>query len=165
MKIAVISDTHMHAPSQWLEAVYDKYLATADILVHCGDATGFPVWSFFCRHPSFYAVSGNMDEWRLADELPDRESFNVMGLSFGAVHGFGFGGGIKAGIASSFGPEYDVVFFGHTHHPEWAEEHGVRLLNPGSLQAGVFASGSLAYLHVDATGRMEPEFVEVSGTF
>jgi len=161
MKIAVISDTHLHAPGEWLEAVYDSFLATADILVHCGDTTGFPVWSFFNQHPNFYAVRGNMDEWRLAEELPDRESFRAGGLNFGAMHGFGFSGGVEAGVARSFGREYDVVFYGHTHKPLWTEMGGVKLLNPGSLKAGMFQPGTLAYLHVDQEGRLEPEFLDV----
>jgi hypothetical protein len=161
MLIAVISDTHLHEPNQWLEAVYDRRLAKADVLVHCGDTTGFSVWSFFNRHPDFHAVRGNMDEWRLAEELPERKSFEVANLTIGAVHGYGYGARIKTGIAHAHGADHDVVCFGHTHRREWAEKDGLRLLNPGSLKAGAFSNGSLAYLHVDEYGRMEPEFVDV----
>jgi len=45
MQIAVISDTHMDAPPHWLDAVYAKWLAPADHLVHCGDITTFTAWS------------------------------------------------------------------------------------------------------------------------
>jgi putative phosphoesterase len=160
MKIAVISDTHLHEPDQWLEAVYEKYLAHADVLVHCGDTTGFSVWSFFNQHPDFHAVRGNMDEWRLSQELSERESFEAGGLKMGAVHGYGFGR-IKAGISAALGADHDVVFFGHTHRREWAEQDGLMLLNPGSLKASAFLAGSMAYLHVDGDGRLEPEFVDV----
>ena len=134
MKIAVISDTHVHEPDEWLAEVYGRYMAGADVLVHCGDTTGFSVWSFFNQHPNFYAVRGNMDEWRLAQELSERVSFEAGGLTMGAVHGHGFGR-IKPDIASALGPDHDVVFFGHTHNREWAEVNGLWLLNPGSLRS------------------------------
>lgn len=164
MRIAVISDTHLHEPSPWLQAVYDEYLAEADILVHCGDTTGFSTWSFFNQHPDFHSVRGNMDEWRLADELSEKAGFEAAGLRFGAVHGYGFGSPLKQSIAQVLGPDCDVVFFGHTHHAEWTEVNGLKLLNPGSLKACRMSTGTMAYLHVDDSGRMEPEFLQIPGS-
>ncbi|MEI7498291.1 MAG: YfcE family phosphodiesterase [Candidatus Falkowbacteria bacterium] len=38
---------------------------------------------------------------------------------------------------------YDIIFYGHTHKPWESQEHGVRLINPGTL-GGVFQKATFA---------------------
>ncbi len=134
MKIAVLSDTHFPAPSDWLRAVYDRHLADADVLLHCGDATGCALWSFFGQHPRFHAVAGNSDEWRLAEELPSRLILDLDGLRVGLVHGWGDRSTLAERVVEDFGPGVDLVCFGHLHQFSWRRRGGAWALNPGSLR-------------------------------
>lgn len=145
MILAVISDTHLSHPAPWLERVYEKHLASADVVIHCGDVTGYPVWSYLMQHPRFYCVQGNCDwEPQLASELEPRLSIELEGFSVGACHGWGSRSGVPARVAEAFGTEYDLVCYGHTHARDWSVVQGVQLLNPGSL--GEFRSLALVTL-------------------
>lgn len=157
MKIAVISDTHMGTPPQWLDAVYAKWLAPADVLVHCGDITSFETWSFFMQHENFLCVRGNCD-WdpQLVDQLDPMLTATVGPVTIGATHGWGPRSQVPLKVAQAFGTEYDMVCYGHTHARDWSVVEGVRLLNPGSL--GEF--GSIAVVTVDRRGGLDCEFID-----
>jgi len=157
MKIAVISDTHMAEPASWLGAVYDKWLAAADVLIHCGDITSFETWSYFMQHDNFVCVRGNCD-WdpQLAEQLEPMLSTELGPLTVGVTHGWGPRSQVPLKVAEAFGPGYDLVCYGHTHARDWSVRGGVQLLNPGSL--GEF--GSLALVTVDEQGGMDCEFID-----
>lgn len=136
MRIAVISDTHIFEPNARLESVYAEHLAPADAVLHCGDMTGRSAWSFLCQHPNFSAVAGNMDDWALARELPARLTLRLDNLTIGLAHGNGLSGRpLSRALAESFGPEYDLICFGHTHNPEHATYGSTHVVNPGALAA------------------------------
>jgi len=144
-----------------MRAVYQTYLDHADILVHCGDITGHSLWSFFLQHPRLYAVAGNMCDWDLTQELPQKLTFEAQGLNVGVVHGWGSDRrGLSRKVAESFGPGVDLVLFGHSHTPEWAEYGATRVLNPGSLRESGNAP-TLAYVHVRPDGALHREHVTV----
>lgn len=165
MKIAVISDTHAYDVTPWMEAVYERYLASADVLLHCGDATSQSVWAWLCQHPDFHAVAGNMDDYALTQELDVRVSLRRGGLDIAMVHGFGYGSriGLSRTIASAFGETHDLICFGHTHRPEWVQYGRTWVVNPGSLREGG-SQPTLAYIHVDEDGDMTHEPVAVPQT-
>lgn len=159
MLAAIISDTHLPAPSPWFETVYARHLAGADLLLHCGDATGFALWSFLLQHRRFLAVAGNSDAYDLADSLPQKLELSLGGLHVAAVHGWGLRFGLSERIARAF-PEdaYEVIFFGHSHACQDVTHGRTRLINPGSLQPG----GSLALVEFgDADGIRDLRFVAV----
>ena len=163
MRIAVVSDTHLYEPSGWLEAVYDRHLAGADVLLHCGDMTGPSLWNWFMRHPGFHAVAGNMDDWNLASHLERTVSVRLEGpggpLTVGMAHGFGFHGRpLWRDVAQSFGPGYDLICFGHTHTAAHHELDGTTVVNPGSLRRG--AEASLALVDVGPGNELDVSFVE-----
>lgn len=134
MLIAVISDTHIAAPSPRLESVYGDHLAKADAVLHCGDITSRSIWSFLCQHPNFQAVAGNMDDWALANQLPSRLTVSLDGLIVGVAHGNGLSGRpLSRAVAESFGPGYDLICFGHTHTPEHVTCGKTHVVNPGAL--------------------------------
>ncbi|WP_461210314.1 metallophosphoesterase family protein [Desulfocurvus sp. DL9XJH121] len=161
MFIACVSDTHAGEATPWMRAVYDRYLAPADLLLHTGDMTGPGLWSFFMQHPGFNAVAGNMDEWSLASELTPRLSLTAGDLTIGMAHGNGLGGRpLWRAVAESFGPGYGLVCFGHTHEPAWEQVGGTRVVNPGSLRESG-ARPTLAYVRVGDEGELERELVEV----
>ncbi|WP_419786408.1 metallophosphoesterase family protein [Pseudodesulfovibrio sp.] len=155
MLIAVISDSHMGRPPAWLDTVYDKWLAPADHLVHCGDITSPATWSYFLRHPSFHCVRGNCDHDRqLVDELEPMLTTGLGPLTVGVTHGWGPRSQVSLAVARAFGPEYDLVCYGHTHIPDWSIIENVQVCNPGSL-----GEGSLAQITVSENGALNCEFI------
>jgi len=157
MKIAVISDTHMGTPSEWLDQVYTTWLAPADILVHCGDITSPATWSYFMQHDNFFCVRGNCD-WdpQLVDQLSPMISTQIDDLTLGVTHGWGPRSHVAYTVAEAFGPGYDLVCYGHTHRRDWSRLGGVQLVNPGSLGE----SHSLAIVTVAEDGDMDCEFID-----
>jgi len=156
MLIAVISDSHMGTPPSWLDDVYARWLAPADFLIHCGDITSVSAWSYFMQHPNFLCVRGNCD-WdpSLADLKPALTA-QVGPLTVGVTHGWGPRSQVPVKVAEAFGPDYDLVCYGHTHARDWSVIGGVRLVNPGSLGE----SGSLALVTVADGGDLRCEFVD-----
>lgn len=148
MRLAVISDTHLASPSPWFEDIYERHLAEVDLLVHCGDATGFSLWSYLVQHPNFVAVAGNSDAYDLAASLPQKADLPLPGARATMVHGWGPRPGLAERIAQVFAGRADLVFFGHSHAAEDVVHHGVRLVNPGSCRPG----GSLALIDWDGIG-------------
>lgn len=142
MRLAVLSDTHLSAPTPWFEAVYARHLAGADMVLHCGDATSFSLWSYLLQHPRFEAVAGNSDAYDLASQLPQKLEFSLGSLRVAAVHGWGPRPGLSERIATVFAGQHDLIFFGHSHAFEDVTYGATRLINPGSLRPG----GSLALL-------------------
>jgi hypothetical protein len=133
MRIAVISDTHLDQPTPWFEEMYERHLAQADWLLHCGDVTGRGLLEYVERHPGFYGVAGNMDGRPVDGELPPTRVVELDGLRVGMAHGYGYGHPIARTLARAFAGRADLVCFGHTHRFEWVEHEGVRVLNPGSF--------------------------------
>ncbi len=161
MKIAVISDTHAQDATPWMQAVYQAYLADADVLVHCGDITCRPLWSYLMQHPRLVAVAGNMCDWELHQELPERATFQAEGLTVGVVHGWGSDrASLSRKVAESFGPGTDLVCFGHSHTPEWTRVGEVQTCNPGSLRESG-NNPTLCYVHVGPDGALRHEPVSV----
>ena len=136
MRLAVLSDTHLRNPTPWFAAVYARHLAGADMVLHCGDATGVSLWSFLMQHPRFEAVAGNSDAYDLAAQLPQKLEFSLGGLRVAAVHGWGPRPGLSERIARAFAGQHDLIFFGHSHAIEDVTYGTTRLINPGSLRPG-----------------------------
>ena len=160
MRLAVISDTHLPGPDDRFAAIYERLLAPADVLVHCGDMTGAALYHFLARHPRFFCVRGNCDHFLLDHELPLTLSRELdlgggRALRLGLAHGWGPRGSVWERVAETF-PGHGLVCFGHTHRRHWDERQGARLLNPGSV-----AEGSLALLDVAADGTLDCRFVDL----
>jgi putative phosphoesterase len=146
VRIAVVSDTHLAEPKPWLERVYASHLAAADVLLHCGDMTGYRTWAWLAeRHPRFHAVAGNSDDWSLQQELPAMLTLDLDGLRVGLAHGWGDRRDLARTVAQAFGPGYGLFLFGHSHRQEWTVVDGVPALNPGSLHP---AGGNIQSLAV-----------------
>ncbi|MEL7640135.1 MAG: metallophosphoesterase family protein [Solidesulfovibrio sp.] len=158
MRVAVLSDSHLGAPSAWFEAVYARHLAPADRVYHCGDHAGVGLWAYLLQHPGFEAVAGNSDGYDLAAQLPPLLERDLCGQRLAVTHGWGPRPGLAARIAKAFAGRYDLVFFGHSHAAEDTRLGGLRLINPGALQPG----GSLALLECEeGTGIRSVRFVSV----
>lgn len=147
MRLAVVSDTHLSAPTPWFEAVYARHLAGADMVLHCGDATSFSLWSYLLQHPRFEAVAGNSDAYDLAASLPAILERAIDGRRVVVVHGWGPRPGLSHRLAEALSDRADVLFFGHSHAFEDTTIGATRLINPGSLRPG----GSLALVDTGPT--------------
>ena len=156
MRAAVISDTHLRAPNAFFTAIYDRYLAPADFIFHCGDHTGFAVWSQLVQHPGHVSVAGNCDGYDLGAELEPLAERTIAGYRVAAVHGWGPRPGLSARLAEALAGRFDVIFFGHSHTAENSLYGPTRLINPGALQPG----GSLALVDFTEAG-VRVEFVSV----
>lgn len=152
IRLGVLSDTHLHAPSDWLREVFAAHLAECAAVVHCGDIGGAATWQWLeSAHPQVWCVAGNMDGWSRGAP-PERLSFRLGGLHIGATHGWGPRSQVAESVAAAFGPGYDLLLFGHTHRYSWMEIGGTRLLNPGSLQQ--FDAPSLAVVEIGPGGQL-----------
>ncbi len=156
MRLAVLSDTHLRAPTSWFEAVYEAHLASADMVIHCGDAVSLSVWSYLLQHPRFEAVAGNCDAFDLAGELPSVLDLSLAGRRVAVTHGWGPRPGLAARLAAALGPGRDIIFFGHSHAAADVRHGAVRCINPGPCQPG----GSLALVDCDQAG-FAVRFVDV----
>ncbi|MBN2139549.1 MAG: YfcE family phosphodiesterase [Desulfovibrionaceae bacterium] len=154
MLIAVVSDTHLSELAPWFVAVCERYLFSADHVLHCGDIVAPEVLRYLSGHPNFHAVRGNCD-WRL-DGLDPVLRLEVSGLRIGLTHGWGERAGVAGRVAEALAPDCDLVCYGHTHARDWSERRGARLLNPGSLDR---AQGSLALVRIGPDREMSCEFV------
>ncbi len=149
MKVAVISDTHEYVPSNQLASLYEKELAPADALLHLGDVTGEPTLALFMNHPCFFGVAGNMDGPGVTNHLPGLRKVELEGFSIGMAHGWGFGGDMALSLINHFGPDVDIVCFGHSHVFQWTQHNGVWALNPGSVGSPRKGGPSMAFLHLE----------------
>lgn len=155
MRIAVISDTHLNRPDSWLQNLYDRYLAEADVLLHCGDFTGQGVLETLQLHPRFYGVCGNCDGWEMTQELPEAFVVDLDGLRVGLVHGYGFPHPLGSSIAKAFTGRADLVCYGHTHVFADEEYAGIRTVNPGSARHSRKGPCSLAFIEYTRASPLE----------
>jgi len=128
----VLSDTHLRddGARRLPETVYEA-LATADVVLHCGDVVEGKLLDDLAPFGNVYAVLGNNDV-TLRGTLPERLVVDLDGVRVGMVHDSGPTKGRAARLHRAF-PACDVVVFGHSHAP--VDEVGIdgqRLLNPGS---------------------------------
>ncbi|MCR5369119.1 MAG: metallophosphoesterase [Clostridium sp.] len=134
MKILIVSDTHRKDTN--LRTVIQK-TKPFDMLIHLGDTEGsedrIRAWCLE-QNPAcaVYIVQGNNDFF---SSLPREEEIQIGPYRALLTHGHWYG--------VSVGPErlleeaeyrgVRIAMFGHTHKPFLEEEHGITLLNPGSL--------------------------------
>ena len=165
MVIGILSDTHLAGPEERLERLLAVTLADAEVLLHAGDHTGDAVIEYlqYDEPRPYYGVAGNMDLGRQGQSLPAQRLVRVAGLTIGLIHGWGAPMGLERRVLSAFGPEVEVVVYGHSHRPgtRWVE--GRCLVNPGSaFHARGEGPASVAVLRAGGD-RPVVEFREVVG--
>jgi len=131
MKIAVISDTHIRRPGEWIPRELEKVLKEIGFIVHCGDFEIFSAYVEFQKLGELIAVHGNMDSGELRRKLPARVTFEAAGWKIGVIHGDGPPAGLETRVAAAL-PGVDVILYGHSHRPRNEVQDGVLFFNPGS---------------------------------
>lgn len=150
MLVAVISDTHLDAPTDEFRRVFERHLAPADALLHCGDITGAAMLRYLeSSHPVFHGVLGNCDSWGGGIDLPGMLRLDLAGFSLGMAHGWGPRSRVGLTVMEALGPGLDIVCHGHTHRPHWEKVGETWLLNPGSLDLRRDEHPSLALLRLE----------------
>jgi putative phosphoesterase len=132
LRIAVLSDTHVHAVNEIPEEIRST-LVGVDLIVHAGDFIESAVLEGLRASGEVKAVHGNMDSAELKRILPEKESFMVKGKKVGLTHGSGGPWGIAGRIKQLFG-DVDIIVFGHSHEPCNQYLQGSLLFNPGQAR-------------------------------
>lgn len=125
--IVVVSDNHYTSFPERLKSVIDE----ADYFFYLGD--GVSMLGDLLFHKGLHAVRGNNDY----PAFPNEEVVEVEGVKCFLTHGHLYG------VRQSYLPlrlraeelDCSAVFFGHTHEPYEAVDHGITLLNPGALSS------------------------------
>lgn len=129
--IAVVSDSHVPTRAEKIPEPIREKMKDADLIVHAGDFAEKPVYNGIDEYGELIAVKGNCDFF----ELPNSETFERNGTSFGVYHGTGInprGDHDTLQKIAKEDLEVEVLITGHTHHEEITELEGCLILNPGS---------------------------------
>lgn len=129
MRILIISDTHRK------HAGFDEALDLAgriDYLIHLGDVEGGEYYIEQRVDCPCYFVAGNNDFF---SSLPRELEIVLGGKRMFLTHGHGYmvSIGTEMLVEEARSRKADVVMFGHTHKPYYAELDDLIVLNPGSL--------------------------------
>lgn len=154
MKIGVISDTHIMAPTRELAALVEKgrVFSSCEMILHCGDITAMTVLDAFYPK-TVVAVKGNMDGFNAP--LPLKETIRAEGFSIGLIHGWGSRHELEARLIPEF-EGIDVLCYGHTHTPANYIRDGILMFNPGS-----FMDGSVGVLTIDGENGISGRIIAV----
>jgi hypothetical protein len=136
--IGVISDTHLDGYDAFVHKRVATHFRDADMIFHAGDMVSPDVLKMF-GEKEVRAVSGNMDGQAVREKFPERLFFEINGLRFMMVHGWGSPWGIEQRITAGV-KEVDCVIYGHTHHPANHKRGNTYFFNPGSAVDRFFNS-------------------------
>ncbi len=132
MKIGALSDTHLKKPDPFLDRILNQIFKDVDMIVHAGDIVAHSVLEVL-EERGVVAVCGNMDDYEVADHLPQVRRIAVGGKTLGLIHGWGSKVGLAHRILQTFVTDKpDIIVFGHSHEPFAGEIDGTYLFNPGS---------------------------------
>lgn len=121
IKIGLISDTHGLLRPEALAA-----LAGVDEIIHAGDIGTPDIIEGLRAVAPVYAVRGNNDRERWADELPLRLLLRRGCVRIHVLHD------LEELAARPEEGRFDVVVAGHSHKPSVVEQGRILLVNPGS---------------------------------
>ncbi len=178
MRLGLISATHLHEASSYLDPSVDRAFAGVDLILHLGDIYGTFVLD---RLEAIAPVMGIRAYQDPEDpRLKSQRVETLGGLRVAMIHNLGFpetdidvdrdlmfpaGHTVQAVLTKRFGEPVDVVVFGDTHEEVAAEREGVLLVNPGSptypgIRHPLGSLGTVAVLHI-VEGRASAEIVRL----
>lgn len=134
MIVGVFSDTHLTMPERRLKNLLASELGGAEVLIHAGDHASEEVADYLEYEEArpCYSVAGNMDPASFQRRYGAKRVFDLGGLTFGLIHGWGAGEGLERRVLAEFAPPPGVVVFGHSHVGLIKTIGGTLLVNPGS---------------------------------
>ena len=169
--IGLVSDTHVptrtdKVPEVILKDFKDK---NVDYVFHMGDFCSIEIYEQLIEvfgKDKVFAVIGNMDAGssELKKILPETLEFDLYGRKIFITHGTGGPTMIVRRLNKSHDlSKYDIIIFGHTHHPmnQVSEKDGKLYLNPGTctpIDGGLTVESSYGFLRI-SKDKVEPEIV------
>jgi uncharacterized protein len=161
MRIGVLSDTHLRTPEPFLDVILDEFFADADTILHAGDIVARKVLERL-EERGVIAVCGNMDDYEVAETLPQVRIIAAENLRIGLIHGWGSKEGLCERIISRLGEDkVDLIAFGHSHIPFWGKVNGIHMFNPGSAsQNRHIGNGTVGIIEIDGDN-IEARFIDV----
>jgi len=131
MKILVVSDTHRDDRN--LKVVIER-TSPIDMLIHLGDAeeSEDAIRSLIGENTKLEIIKGNNDFF---SDLDTEKEIMIGPYRVLLVHGhlYSISLGVEFLRQEAIARGFAVAMFGHTHRPYLENDHGVTLLNPGSL--------------------------------
>ncbi len=160
MRIAIVSDTHIGQRLGNLPPVFYNLIDKPDVIIHAGDFTNVETLKEIQGlAESFYGVVGNMDNSQIGNMLPKENRFELNGVTFGLIHGWGAAGGLQDRVFEHFKDDKpQIIIFGHSHVPLQQKRGNTLLLNPGCVSGNLFSNkGSLVLMELSENGEFEIE--------
>jgi len=164
--IGLIGDTHIHSqvatiPQHIIDDFKEKEI---DYLVHMGDFTSYKVYKNLqdiFGQEKVIGIVGNMDDSKLRKELPEKIELDLYGNKIFMTHGTGGPNTIIESLNKRFDlSKYDIIIFGHVHHPFneiWRD--GRLYISPGTPTDKKFTDvNSYGYLKISQE-KAEPKII------
>jgi hypothetical protein len=138
-------------------------LRGADLILHAGDVCTAAVLDELAQYAPLVAVAGNNDGADVkAWGAPETVTCDVGGLRVSMVHDSGPSAGRLVRMRRRF-PGTDLVVFGHSHIPLYADDAGFAIFNPGSpTDRRRQPHGTIGVLHIADGQLVTTEIVEVT---
>lgn len=149
MTIGVVSDTHVSGGMGKLPRALYEGLEGVDLILHAGDIVSMDVIDELSQIAPVEAVSGNMDGWDVARDLPEKKIVQAGRYRIGLMHRAGVVQGMEERLIEIFsGDDVDCIVYGHSHNPNIERRGKVLLVNPGSPTDRTWAPyNSYALIH------------------
>ena len=133
MKIAIISDTHIHDHVSKMQELINRYFKDADMIIHAGDYTTKGVVEILKLSKNFVGVYGNNDGEAIREMLKEKEVIKISGYKIGVYHGHGTKDTMDNAYDKFKNDKVDIIVFGHSHQPGIITKNKILMLNPGSI--------------------------------
>jgi len=168
--IGLLSDTHVPQRTDKVpEVVIDDFRnKNVDYVFHMGDFTSIKVYNKLIElfgKDKVVAVHGNMDfDSDLRRALPSKLEFKIYDYNVLMVHGMGGPNMIVKRLIKKLdllNSNYDLVIFGHTHHPVNEVSNGILFFNPGTttpIDNRLTVESSYGYLKI-TRDEIKPQIV------
>ncbi|MCX5850215.1 MAG: metallophosphoesterase family protein [Deltaproteobacteria bacterium] len=148
IKIGVISDTHLTDYDDKMRRSVAEHFRDVDMILHAGDMVDLRVLKIF-GEKEVKAVCVNIDNYSVREKYPEHLLFEIKGIKFLLIHGWGSPWGIEDKISDGF-KNVDCIVYGHTHKPANHKKGKVLFFNPGSAVDRYFASSrTIGILEID----------------
>ena len=130
--IGILSDTHLHRPTEEFRTLSAVCFADASIIFHAGDLIDCSILDVFAGK-EVHAVRGNMCKTSCARTLPRNKIISIGGFRIGLIHRTGFSYSFEDMLLNEFDGNVDCIVYGHTHRAVCHRTGGVLYINPGSF--------------------------------
>jgi putative phosphoesterase len=162
-RVGLLSDTHIPTKAKRLPSRVFDLFQNVNFIIHAGDLVSLEVVDALKHLAPVVAVHGNMDGSAVREALPEMTDLTIDRCRIGVIHDPGvlIGRGKLRVIAEE--NNFDVLVYGHTHHPSTQWEDGRLFINPGSPTNPLppfLVKPTVAILTL-SEGTVEPEIVSL----